>query len=67
MNPLQQSDLHEVRRHDFALFVYICSKNMDFEVLKKLTLTRQTIKEFNSRQLDPGVLEEILGYSLVME
>lgn len=40
---------------------------MDFEVLKKITLTRQTIKEFNSRQLDQGVLEEILGYSLVGE
>ena len=40
---------------------------MDFEVLKKITLTRQTIKEFNSRQLDQGVMEEILGYSLVSE
>lgn len=37
----------------------------DFELLKKVVLTRESIKAFNGQPLDEGVLEEILGYALV--
>lgn len=37
----------------------------DFEQLKRLTLTRQSLKAFCGKKLESGVLEEILGYALV--
>lgn len=37
----------------------------DFERLKKVVLTRESIRAFNGQALEKGVLEEILGYALV--
>ena len=37
----------------------------DFERLKQLTLSRQSLKAFSGKALENGVLEEILGYALV--
>ena len=37
----------------------------DFECLKKLILSRQSVRVFNGQPLEPGVLETILGYALV--
>ena len=38
----------------------------DFEQFKHLTLTRQSLKSFCGKKLESGVLEEILGYALVV-
>lgn len=38
---------------------------MDFDILRTVVITRQSIREFNNKQIAPGVLETILGYSLV--
>lgn len=38
---------------------------MDFDILRTVVISRQSIREFNNKQIAPGVLETILGYSLV--
>ena len=38
---------------------------MDFDILKTVVVSRQSIREFSNKQIAPGVLETILGYSLV--
>ncbi|KNB45102.1 nitroreductase [Blastocystis sp. subtype 4] len=37
---------------------------MDFDILKTVVISRQSIREFSNKQIAPGVLETILGYSL---
>ena len=37
----------------------------DFDILKSFVLTRDSIRAFNNDPLEKGVLETILGYSLV--
>ena len=38
---------------------------MDFEQLKKVVLDRHTVRVFTNEPIENGVMEEILGYSLV--
>lgn len=38
----------------------------DFEKLKNVVLTRESVRAFSGEPLEKGVLEEILGYSLVI-
>lgn len=38
----------------------------DFDILKSVVLTRESIRAFNNDPLEKGVLETILGYSLVL-
>ena len=38
---------------------------MDFEVLRTIAQNRQTIRSFSSQSIPAGVLETIIGYSLV--
>lgn len=48
-----------------GVFVYNKLMADDFECLKKLILSRQSVRVFNGQPLEPGVLETILGYALV--
>ena len=43
--------------------ILIC--RMDFEQLKKVVLDRHTVRVFTNTPIENGVMEEILGYSLV--
>ena len=38
----------------------------DFDILKSVVFTRESIRAFNNDPLEKGVLETILGYSLVL-
>lgn len=53
----------EWRTETEALTILFMSS--DFERLKQLTLSRQSLKAFSGKALENGVLEEILGYALV--
>ena len=39
---------------------------MDFECMKKVIDDRNSTRVFNGKKIEEGVLEEILGYSLVI-
>ena len=38
----------------------------DFDILKSVVFTRESIRAFNNDPLEKGVLETILGFSLVL-
>ena len=40
---------------------------MDFDCMKKVIDDRNSVRVFNGKKIEEGVLEEILGYSLVIE
>ena len=50
----------------FLVFFYtFLSMSQDFENLKRIVLERRSVRMFNKQPLPEGVLETILGYSLV--
>lgn len=38
----------------------------DYELVKKVTEDRHSVRAFDGKPIEDGVLEEILGYSLVL-
>lgn len=55
--------------HHFICFIFfkqLLSMSSDFEKLKSVVLTRESVRAFSGEPLEKGVLEEILGYALVI-
>ena len=50
--------------HSFLRFI---ENTMEFEHMKKVIDDRNSTRLFNGKKIEEGVLEEILGYSLVIE
>ena len=49
------------------VFVFInCVVKMDFECMKKVVNARHSVRVFKKQTIPEGVLETILGYSLVI-
>lgn len=47
------------------IFVFISNMSNSYEQLKKITQDRHSVRAFDGKPIEKGVLEEILGYSLV--
>lgn len=65
----ERSDEEESsKRVQVCLLVCLQKFNMsqDFENLKRIVLERRSVRMFNKQPLPEGVLETILGYSLVL-
>ncbi len=50
-----------------AFFFCFAIVAMDFDCMKKVIDDRNSVRVFNGKKIEEGVLEEILGYSLVIE
>ena len=64
----RESDGETDKRDEICFLVFFytfLSMSQDFENLKRIVLERRSVRMFNKQPLPEGVLETILGYSLV--